>query len=75
MWAGLAVISGLDDNYTCEALDGYNPSGTTTAEKYPAGTWAGLCEKNESGAVTLYGVLLGIGSVSFAGVLVAVLRA
>ena len=62
-WIGHGVIGEVHDNYTCEAVDGYNPSGATTAERYPPGTWAGLCEKNESGAVTLYGVLLGLGAV------------
>ena len=74
-WIGHGVIGGVYDNYTCEAVDGYNPSGATTAERYPPGTWAGLCEKNESGAVTLYGVLLGIGAVTLWGVCVATMRA
>ena len=74
-WIGHGVIVEVYDNYTCEAVDGYNPSGATTAERYPPGTWAGLCEKNESGAVTLYGVLLGIGAVALWGVCVATMRA
>ena len=74
-WIGHGVIGEVYDNYTCEALDGYNPSGATTAERYPPGTWAGLCEKTESSAVTLYGVLLGIGAVALLGVCVAAVRA
>ena len=75
VWTAYVVIDGVYDNYTCEALDGYNPSGTTTAERYPPDTWAGLCEKNESGAATLYSVLAGIGTVALGGVLVAIVRA
>ena len=74
-WVGHGVIGEVYDNYTCEALDGYDPSGATTAERYPPGTWAGLCEKNESGAATLYGVLLGIGAVALSGVCAATVRA
>ena len=73
-WTAYSVIDGVYDNYTCEAADGYDPSGATTAEKYPPGTWAGLCEKNESGAVTLYGVLAGLGMVALAGALDAIRR-
>lgn len=75
VWTAYVVIDGVYDNYTCEALDGYNPSGTTSAERYPPDTWAGLCEKNESGAATLYSVLAGIGTVALGGVLVAIVRA
>lgn len=75
VWTAYVVIDGVYDNYTCEALDGYNPSGATAAEMYPPGTWAGLCEKNESGAATLYSVLAGIGTVALSGVLVAIVRA
>ena len=73
-WTAYTVIDGVYDNYTCEALDGYDPSGATTAERYPPGTWAGLCEKNESGAVTLYGVLAGLGVVVLVGAFEAVRR-
>ena len=73
-WTAYSVIDGVYDNYTCEVLDGYNPSGATTAEKYPPDTWAGLCEKNESGAVTLYGVLAGLGVVVLVGAFEAVRR-
>lgn len=72
---GHGVINEVYDNYTCEALDGYDPSGATTAERYPPGTWAGLCEKNESGAATLYGVLMGIGAVAILGACAATVRA
>ena len=75
VWTAYVVIDGVYDNYTCEALDDYNPSGTTSAERYPPDTWAGLCEKNESGAATLYSVLAGIGTVALGGVLVAIVRA
>ena len=74
-WTAYSVIDGVYDNYTCEVLDGYNPSGATTAERYPPGTWAGLCEKNESDAVTLYGVLAGLGTVALVDVLEAIRRA
>lgn len=74
-WVGHGVINEVYDNYTCEALDGYDPSGATTAERYPPGTWAGLCEKNESGAATLYGVLMGIGAVAILGACAATVRA
>ena len=59
---GLTTMSEISDNYTCENLDGYNPSGKTAAEKYPPDTWAGLCEKNKSGAVMLRGLLVVIGA-------------
>ena len=75
VWTTYSVIDGVYDNYTCEALNGYNPAGTTAAERYPPDTWAGLCEKNESGAVALYSVLAGIGTVALSGVLVAIVRA
>ena len=75
VWTAYTVIDGVYDIYTCEILDGYNPSGTTTAEMYPPDTWAGLCEKNESGAATLYSVLAGIGAVALGGVFVAAVRA
>ena len=74
-WIGHGLIGEVYDNYTCEALDGYDPSGTTTAEKYPPGTWAGLCEKNESGAVALYALLLGIGAAALSGVCATIARA
>lgn len=74
VWTAFSVIDGVYDNYTCEALNGYNPSGATTAERYPPDTWAGLCEKNESGAVMLYSVLAGIGAVALGGVFVAIVR-
>ena len=75
VWTAYSVIDGVYDNYTCEVLDGYEPSGTTTAERYPPGTWAGLCEKNESGAAMLYGVLAGLGAVALVGAFEAVRRA
>ena len=74
-WIGHGLISEVHDNYTCEALDGYDPSGTTTAERYPPGTWAGMCEKNESGAVALHALLLGIGAVALSGVCATIARA
>ena len=75
VWTAYAVIDGVYDNYTCEILDGYDPSGAATAEGHPPGTWAGLCEKNESGAATLYSVLTGIGTVALGGVFAAIVRA
>ena len=74
-WVGHGLIAEVYDNYTCESLDGYNPSGATTAERYPPGTWAGLCERNESGAVALYGVLLGLGAAVLVGICAAIARA
>lgn len=75
VWVGHGLIGEVHDNYTCEVLDGYDPSGTTAAERYPPGTWAGLCEKNESGAAMLYGVLLGIGAVGLSGVCATIVHA
>ena len=75
LWIGNVVIGEVHDNYACEEVDGYNPSGATTAERYPPGTWAGLCEKTESSAVTLYGVLLEIGAVALFGACIAAVRA
>ena len=72
---GHGLIGEVYDNYTCEALDGYDPSGTSTAERYPPGTWAGLFEKNESGAVALYALRLGIGAVALSGVCATIARA
>lgn len=74
-WIGHGLIGEVYDNYTCEALDGYDPSGTTTAERYPPGTWAGMCEKNESGAVALYALLRGIGAAALSGVCATIARA
>lgn len=43
----LLVVVGdaLDKSIPCESMAGYNPGGATLAERYPAGTWAGMCEE------------------------------
>ena len=42
--ACLPLLDAVDNSYACESLSGYDPSGATAAERYPDGTWAGLCE-------------------------------
>lgn len=61
IWAGLDWVTALEDEYECEVLDGYNPSGETHDEAYPPDTWAGTCQRTETGAVTFRAVLLAIG--------------
>ena len=70
--AGAAGMSAVQVAYMCEHVDGYNPAGTTRDEKYPPGTWAGICMKSESDGMAAYGVFL-VGGL--AGMAVAVAAA
>lgn len=44
----IAVGDALDRSIPCESMAGYNPGGATPTERYPADTWAGLCEEAKS---------------------------
>ena len=56
--SGMTVLE-VQDSYTCEELDGYDPSGSTSADKYPPDTWAGVCERTKYNATVLQVVLIG----------------
>ena len=64
----------VQDSYTCEELDGYDPSGKTTADRYPPDTWAGLCEKTKYNATVLQAVLIGGFTIVPGYAIVAILR-
>ena len=49
----------VQDSYTCEVLDGYDPSGRTASDMYPPDTWAGVCDSVKYNATVLQAVLIG----------------
>ena len=61
IWAGHDWVIALEDEYECEVVEGYNPSGETQDEAYPPDTLAGMCQRTETGAVAFRAVLLAIG--------------
>lgn len=70
---GLAVAE-VQESYTCEELDGYDPLGMTAADRYPSDTWAGLCERTKHNATVLQVVLAGIFTAAPGVAIVAILR-
>lgn len=71
---GGSAVAEVQGSYTCEELDGYDPHGMTTADKYPPGTWAGVCEKTKHNATVLQVVLAGIFTAAPGVAIVAILR-
>ena len=68
------TMAEIQDSYTCEELDGYDPSGETAADRYPHGTWAGICENTKYNATVLQAVVIGIFTVGPGYAIVAILR-
>lgn len=64
----------VQDSYTCEELDGYDPSGRTASDMYPPETWAGLCESAKYNATVLQAVLIGGFTIVPGYAIVAILR-
>ena len=68
------TVAEIQDSYTCEELDGYDPKGMTAADRYPSGTWAGICENTKYGATVLQVVLMGVFTAIPGYAMVAILR-
>ena len=71
---GVVYMGAVHDAHACERVSGYNPAGMTRDERYPPGTWAGLCVKNESASVAAYGILIVGGLAGMAVAVVATVR-
>lgn len=71
---GGSTVAEIQGSYTCEELTGYDPYGSTAADRYPPGTWAGICENAKYNATVLQVVLVGVFTAVPAYAIVAILQ-
>ena len=54
----IAILGNITSSFKCDTLPGYLSTGSTDAEKYPTGTYAGLCQANNANAVSSIGLVI-----------------
>lgn len=74
MYLGITILGATTSSLSCTAVDGYNATGTTDAEKYPAGSWSSVCQNTTTSSISAYGVLVIVLIVLAAAGILAVVR-
>ena len=58
LFVGVTILGSVSTGFDCKTMQGYNATGDTNAEKYPAGSWSAQCLQISSSAQSSYSLLI-----------------
>ena len=58
LFVGVTILGSVSTGFDCKTMQGYDPDGSTNADKYPSGTWSGQCFQISQSAQSSYSLLI-----------------
>ena len=58
LFVGVTILGSVSTGFDCKTMQGYNSTGKTTAEQFPAGSWSAQCNQISSSAQSSYSLLI-----------------
>ena len=58
LFVGVTILGSVSTGFSCSTMQGYDKDGSTDADKYPTGTWAGQCWQIQQSAISSYALLI-----------------